>query len=422
MRALRRRTVLAGLAGAFATAGCAPFASRPSFPLGVAAGDAVPDGALVWTHFTGDDALDVVVWPEAGDLASPRRQAAPDEDGFAVVEVSGLDPGTWYLFRFESADGQVSPHGRFRTALAPDALEVVTIGATSCIKHGHKYDTLARAAERTDLDAFVFLGDAVYTDGASTLSDFRRKWADGLGGPEYVALRGSTSMITQWDDHEVRNNWEGDKVDEKLLTAARRAFLEHQPIRQDAARPLRFWRTLKWGLTAELFILDARSERDRAHGQYLSPEQLDWLVSSVTSSPAAFKLILNTVPIGAFDSPFFAPFNEDNWQGFPAQREELLRGLEASGATGVIFVSGDFHFACFGRVAKDGPGSTLFEALVGPGANGPNPLPAYPSGDPWEFSSAVNNYTSFELDPFTKKATIRYHAGDGRIIFERVLG
>jgi alkaline phosphatase D len=343
MRALRRRTVLAGLAGTFATAGCAPFALKPGFPLGVAAGDALPGGALLWTHFTGDDALDVVVWPEAGDPSPPRRQAAPDEDGFAVIEVSGLAPGTWYLFRFESAGGLVSPNGRFRTALAPDALEVVTIGATSCIKNTHKYDALARAAERTDLDAFVFLGDAVYTDGSSTLSDFRRKWAEGLGGPEYVALRGSTSMVTQWDDHEVRNNWEGDAVDEKLLTAARRAFLEHQPLRQDPARPLRFWRQLTWGRTAELFILDVRSERDRAQGQYLSPEQLDWLVSSVTSSPAAFKLILNTVPIGAFDSPFFAPFNEDNWQGFPAQREELLRGLEASGATGVIFVSGDFH-------------------------------------------------------------------------------
>ena len=108
------------------------------------------------------------------------------------------------------------------------------------------------------------------------------------------------------------------------------------------------------------------------------------------------------MPIGAFDSAFFAPFNDDNWQGFPAQREALLSGLEASGATGVIFVSGDFHFACFGRVARKGPGSTLFEALVGPGAQGPNPLPAYPSGDPWEFSSAVNNYTTFQLDPFTR--------------------
>ena len=418
---LRRRTVLAGFAGALA-AGCLPAEGNSLFPLGVAAGDAVPDGALLWTQFTGHDALSVAVWPEQGDSALALRRDAAGDEGYCVVEVDGLEPGTWYLFRFEAADGQTSPLGRFRTALAADALEIITLGATSCIKRGYRYDTLARAAERTDLDAFIFLGDAVYTDGASTLKDFRRKWAEGLRGPEYLALRSSTSLITQWDDHEVRNNWEGDTVDARLLANARQALLEHQPFRRNEARPQQYWRSLKWGKTAELFILDARSERDRALGHYLSPEQLKWLIKGVNESDAVFKLILNTVPIGAFDAPFFAPFNDDNWQGFPAQREELLTRLEAAGTKNVMFLSGDFHFACFGRVAKSGPGATLFEALVGPGAQGPNPLPAYPSGDPWEFSSAVNNYTSFQLDPFTRQALIKYHAGDGRILFERIIG
>ncbi len=421
---LRRRTVLAGLAGALASGCVGSKLSTAPFPLGVASGDALADGALLWTHYTGGSELDVSVWPETGDLTSLRRFPATNADGFAMVEVSGLQAGTWYLFRFESTagEGNVSPLGRFRTALAPDALEVITFGATSCVKAGHSYAALGHASERTDLDAFVVLGDAVYTDGASSLSDFRRKWADGIEGPEYAALRGSTSLITQWDDHEVRNNWEGDSVKPALLDAARRAFLEHQPIRQNETRPQRFWRSLKWGLTAELFILDARSERDRSRGEYLSNEQLEWLIDGVARSPATFKLILNTVPIGAFDSPFFAPFNEDNWQGFPKQREALLHGLEDAGTRNVMFVSGDFHFACFGRVAKQGPGSTLFEALVGPGANKPNPLPAYPSGDPWEFSSAVNNYTTFRLDPFANEIRVRYHAGDGRMLFERTVG
>lgn len=419
MRKLHRRTVLAGLAGAMAAAGCVPGLSSEPFPLGVAAGDALSDGALLWTNYNGGEVLELQVWPEAGDLGLLQRHEAPHEDGFVMVDVKGLEPGTWYNYRFEAASGEASPLGRFRTALAADALEVVTFAATSCIKRGHSYAALGHAAERTDLDAFVFLGDAVYTDGASNLRDFRRKWAEGLRGPEYLALRGSTSLITQWDDHEVRNNWEGDSVKPALLHGARQAFLEHQPLRHSGGR--RFWRSLKWGRTAELFILDARSERNRSQGHYLSPEQLDWLIEGVASSQAAFKLILNTVPIGAFDQPFFAPFNDDNWQGFPEQREALLRGLERSGTPGVIFVSGDFHFACFGRAAKHGPGSSLYEALVGPGANKPNPLPAYPKGDPWEFSSAVNNYTSFQLDPFSHEARVRYHAGDGRVLFDRVV-
>jgi alkaline phosphatase D len=417
---LERRTVLAGLAGALGV-GCTSLTAGKLFPLGVAAGDATSDGALLWTHYTGFDALEVVAWLETGSGEVMRRLPVETQEGYAVVEVSELEPGTWYLYRFETSTGETSTIGRFRTATAADSLEIVTLGATSCIKEGHSYAALGHAAGRTDLDAFIFLGDSVYTDGSSSLSDFRRKWADGLRGPEYVALRGSTSLITQWDDHEVRNNWEGDDVKPELIANARRAFLEHQPLRQNPERPHRFWRSLKWGRTAELFILDARSERNRLKNHYLSPEQLDWLIEGVSQSPARFKLILNTVPIGAFDSAFFAPFNSDNWQGFPEQREALLRGIEATGTDGVMFVSGDFHFACFGRVAKKGPGSKVFEALVGPGANKPNPLPAYPKGDPWEFSSAVNNYTTLQLDPASGEARVRYHAGDGRTLFDRVI-
>lgn len=415
---LKRRTFLAGLAGTVA-AGCAPDLSG-AFPLGVAAGDADAHGALLWTRYARFDPLQLRVWPENGDDGRALELPAPVVDGFAMVEVDQLSPGTWHRYGFVSETGEESPLGRFRTALAPGALERITIAATSCIKAGHSYAALGRAAERTDLDAFVFLGDAVYTDGASSLADFRDKWEDGLKGADYRALRGSTSLVALWDDHEVRNNWEGDSVDPTLLSNARRAFLEHQPVRRDEANPLRYWRSLKWGRTAELFVLDGRSERNRARGEYLSPEQLDWLVKGVQESEATFKLVLNAVPIGTFDSAFFTPFNDDNWQGFPVQRAALLEGIEA-GTSGVIVVSGDFHLGCFGRIAKTGPGARTFEALVGPGANAPNPLPTYPRGDPWEWSSAMMNYTSFELDPHTRQATVRFHAGDGRTLFERVI-
>ena len=174
---MRRRTVLAGFAGVLASGCVGSKLNTAPFPLGVASGDAIADGALLWTHYSQGTELDVSVWPETGDLTSLRRFPAANADGFSMVDVSGLQAGTWYLFRFESSLGDVSPLGRFRTALAADALEVITFGATSCIKAGHSYAALGHASERTDLDAFVFLGDAVYTDGASSLSDFRRKWA-----------------------------------------------------------------------------------------------------------------------------------------------------------------------------------------------------------------------------------------------------
>lgn len=424
MKLLHRRTFLGGMAAALGSFGvaCGPPIEKKGFPLGVAAGDATPDGALLWTLYNGEEALDVVVWPEAGELTGQRRMPAPDVEGFIIADFTGLRPGTWYNFHFEGPSGETSPIGRFRTALAPGQLEKLTFAATSCIKHGNSYAALGDAGSRTDIDAFIFLGDAVYTDGAKSLEDFRKKWSRGLGEPEYTGLRGSTSLISLWDDHELRNNWEKGNVKPGMLDAARRAFLEHQPLRQNAAQPNRYWRSIKWGDTAELFVLDARSERDRKAGHYLSPEQLDWLIKSVQTSTAKFKLILNTVPIGPFDTALFAPFSSDCWLAFPEQRNELLSRLEATGAKGVLIVSGDFHFGCFGRANRAGtPGYGLYETLVGPGANHPNPSPTYPHGDPWEFSTAKKNYATFELDPFTEQARVRFHSEDGRVLFDRVL-
>jgi alkaline phosphatase D len=389
----------------------------------VASGDVTATSALLWTKYTGFDALQLRVWAEIGDvMTAPLMPVEGRDGGFVILDLKSLLPGQWYRFRFESEEGEVSPLGRFRTAIAEDALETITLGATSCIKEGHSYAALGHASRREDLDAFIFLGDTVYTDGAFTLEEYREKWTKGLRGDDYQALRGSTSLVALWDDHEVRNNWEGDTVDAVLLDHARRAWHDHQPFRRSPVDPNRYWRSLRWGRTAELFVLDGRSERNRADGQYLSEEQLDWVIDGVNRSDAVFKLVLNAVPIGAFDSAFFAPFNDDNWQNFPRQRTRLLEGLERSnGGEGVIVISGDFHLGCFGRVARSGPGSRIFEALVGPGANAPNPLPTYPRGDPWEFSTALSSYSSFVLDPHTRKATVRYHSGSGRTLFEREL-
>lgn len=418
---LSRRAVVSGL-GALAATGCGPGVElKGPFPLGVASGDATESALVVWTRYEGvAKELTVVVWREGETDAGARREPAGVVNGACSFDLTGLAAATWYRYRFESGvAGEVSPEGRARTAFAPDALAPLVLGASCCIKYNHSYGALSHAAGRTDLDAFVFLGDSVYTDGSSSLGDFRTAWARGLVKPEYTALRGSTSMITQWDDHEVRNNWDGDSVDPVLLANARQAFLEHQPLRLDAGPTGRLWRRLSWGRTVDAWVLDSRSERNRAQGHYLSPEQLTWLTDGIANSQAVFKLVLNTVPIGSFDSAFFAPFNGDNWQAFPAQRTQLLQAIADSDARGVIFMSGDFHFGCVGQVAPHGPGSKLLETLVGPGAQAPNPSPSYPYNAQWPFSTGINNYVTFGFDPSARTVAIQYVASAGRVLFDR---
>lgn len=403
-----RRTFLAGLTAA--AAGCRP--ALAEFPIGVASHVSGPTNAVLWTRTLTAERLTVSIWKD--DEATARSFEATPKDGTTHAPVEGLEPNTRYRFVFTAADGTRSDVGSLRTQPPTDALVPVTIGATSCIKDTHPDDALAHAATRDDLDAFIFLGDTIYADKAITLSDYRREWLHGLAGPGYRALRGSTSLISLWDDHEVYNDWDGAHVTPSRLEYGRKTFNEHQPGTPEG--PL--WRKISWGHTVDLFVLDARSERDVDAGHYISQEQAAWLIEGVANSPAVFKLILNSVPIGSFDSPLFSFFSSDNWLSCPQQRAQVLQGLEDSGATGVHFLSGDFHFATVGRVSREGPGSKLMEFLVGPGAQAPNPSPTYPGPPQWDFASGHCNYATFHCDPITRVMKVQYRRGNGAVMFE----
>src|SRR6267143_713377 len=126
---------LAALAALGQLAGCVPtqpfkFEKDP-FALGVASGDPVPDGVVLWTRLApepltgggmGTAPVDVE-WLVARDEAMKdvvRRgtsAAAPDLAHSVHVEVGGLEPDRVYWYRFR-AGGAERPIGRTRTAPA----------------------------------------------------------------------------------------------------------------------------------------------------------------------------------------------------------------------------------------------------------------------------------------------------------------
>lgn len=410
----------AALKAAGLLAACGPRFEAPGpFPLAVSSGDATPTRTVLWTLYTGERALGVEVWRADGGGTVFRGAATPSSGGFVHVDVDGLEPFTWHGFKFTDGDEDSAP-GRFRTAPAAGQVVPLIFGAVSCTKDGYPLDPLAQAARRTDLDAFLYLGDTVYADGASDLDGFRRKWREGLGHPAQRALRCATGSICTWDDHELFNNWDLEQLpmlpnDEYY--AGLQAFYEHQPVRPGAGKHL--WRSLRWGATAEVFVLDCRGERKPSAHQYLSRAQLDWLKAGLKASPAAFKLILNSVPISNFPGFFFESTADDRWQGYPAQREEVLAFIDDEKIPGVLWVSGDFHLACMGRVSRTGPGSNAIEVLVGPGGQAPNQSPTYPGPPQFDWASGINNVTTLALDPATRAVTVTYLDGRARVLTQR---
>jgi alkaline phosphatase D len=394
-----------------------------TFPLGVASGDvdSTTGQAVLWGKHTGAASLRLVVWLPAGGVVLDRAVTRAD-GGFLHAGIAGLTPGTAHHFAFVEMNGtrQVarSPIGTFRSPHAADASPDLDIAAFACTKQGRDFATLSRAVSR-ELDCVLMLGDTSYNENCSTVSQYRTKWAENLGTPAYKALRAHQAALVTWDDHEVANNWDPEKISPGQLAAATQTFFEHLPLRR-LEQPNRIWRRSRFGTTLEVFVLDSKGERRSSRKEYLSREQLDWLESGLASSPCAFKMIMSSLPIGDFPWPWDFVKNL-RWAGFPSQREEILRFIDERRIEGVMWLAGDFHLGSVGRVAEEGLGSSQWEILCGPGAQRGNPLVYTMNDTQWPFATATSNMTFFHLEPSTGRAVVQHVAGDGEMLNETTL-
>jgi alkaline phosphatase D len=402
-----------------------PWAESSNFAFGSSSGDATADRVLVSTRYDGMAPLRLLVWRmEQGVYAQLAADVAvtPGDGGFLQLDVQQLTPGAHYRYAFVegTTPRQRSPIGRFRAALAPGQAETLVFGASSCTESG-ACAPLLHASTRTDLAAFLLLGDTSYNDGADTLAEYRAKWHQSLSRDAYRRLRASTSLICTWDDHEVTNNFNPETISDAKLVAARQAFFEALPIRRHEMAPNRLWRSLRWGDAVEVFVLDVRGERKPSTllttQEMLSQAQVLWLKQALKDSRARIKLIMNSVPITDFG---FSAFNTDGWRAYQRQRLELLRHVEDEGIRGVVWVAGDHHFASVGTISANGPGANALEALAGPAQHTPNPLFRLLTAPRWPFSSGDNNWLALHCDPARGEVRLVFHDGMGMALFDRV--
>ena len=419
--------------------GALPEAGLATFPIGVWSSDPTSDAGaslaiLLGTRYLGEGPLELVVY-RVDDFSTANQPIGPvvhraavslDDGGFVRFDLRSADVAfrahTDHAFVFVTAVER-SPVGRFRTPPAADATPVITLGVTSCASYTFRpFQVLERAAE-SDLDAFILLGDTTYADDARSLSDYRGNWQRNLQQAGYTKLRPRIPTIATWDDHEVDNNWNPETFDGARLASATRCFFEHTTPR--SASP-KIWRSLRFGHTVEVFVLDGRGERrpstrTSSDPLYISNEQRDWLVEGLNSSPCVFKLVANTVSIAKWPALYLG--GDDRWQGYGKQRVHVLsRTAEVSG---VIWVAGDFHFGSVHRIdPPDGPFHGMTEVLVGPVAH-LNPALSIVelTGDKRQFEwlSGERNYGRFIFDPNTLTMTIEHVAPGGTVLRRTVL-
>ncbi|WP_030209455.1 alkaline phosphatase [Streptomyces sp. NRRL S-87] len=378
--ATRRRSVLktvaagaalAPLAGtaALGTATARAAEAAPAFLHGVASGDPLPDGVLLWTRVTptpdaapgsglGPDTD--VSWEVAEDrgftsvVSSGTATASAASDHTVKADVRGLRPATAYWFRF-SAGGTVSPVGRTRTAPAHDErASGVRFGVVSCANWEAGYFSAYRhLAARTDLDAVLHLGDYIYEYASggypeakyvvrehepkheiTSLADYRTRHGKYKTDQDLQALHAAHPVVAIWDDHEFANDaWSGGAENHTpgtegdwaaRVAAAKQAYFEWMPVRPSIAGTT--YRRLRFGSLADLHLLDLRSFRSEqvkvGSGKVDDPErtitgraQLDWLKSGLAASDATWKLVgtsvmISPVAFGSLPAHLLEPLTE----------------------------------------------------------------------------------------------------------------
>lgn len=393
--------------------------ASPHFRLGIASGDPSFEDIILWTYYEGFFRLIVVVWLSKPDGSLEQISSAlvsRKDGGFVHVNLGELQADQRYQYAFVELDFEnkavaQSAVGTFKTAIHPDSRQPVTFGAVSCTNQSYEPAVLEHAAQRRDLDAFLLLGDTSYNDNVNTLQGFRDRWALNLSKTPYLKLRASTSVIATIDDHEIIDDFDPETIEPERLKAALQAFFDHLPIKRNQEHPRRIWRKFSFGKSVDVFTLDSRTERKPSTGsnerpEYISYEQMDWLKTGLQNSQAAFKLIMNSVPISDFGRVLAA----DRWQGYPKQRTEILSFIENQHIPGVLWLAGDFHFPSAGRISAKGLGSKAIEILAGPGAQKPNIMGAgLWLSHQFDYSSLSNNYLTLRFDPATMEVEATFN-------------
>jgi alkaline phosphatase D len=379
------------------------FRSYP-FPLGVASGDPLPDGVVLWTRLAPDPLNGggmpsqpvEVNWEisATNNFANPVQKgmylARPELNHSVHIEVSGLQPGRDYFYRFIAGD-EVSQTGRTKTAPPLGApVDRIRFGVVGCNHYENGYFTAFRRAAQENFDFIVHTGDYIYEgrghgnrtpdtvvrehkgEEIYTVVDYRNRYAQYKMDPDMMAAHASAPWLMTRDDHEVENNY--TLIDENNIppeifalrrAAAFQAYYENFPLRAaqlpDGSRQL-LYRRLQFGNLLDVSLLDTRQYRsdqpcndgsrtncaaiNDPNATMLGDAQEKWLFATLPTVKAKWTVLSQQIPMYMRDNIKAAPegqFSMDKWDAYTAARQRLFTQLRDTKAPNPVVLSGDLH-------------------------------------------------------------------------------
>ncbi len=223
-------------------------------------------------------------------------------------------------------------------------------------------------------DIFLFLGDNVYLDTAdeTVMRNKYAKLAQNSGFAKFIAAQ--IPIVSTWDDHDYGLDDAGMEFAQKEIS--KKVFLDFFKDPIDSARRKRagIYDSKIFGepgRRVQVIALDLRTFRSslkksarggnlpnsQASATVLGPEQWLWLREEL-KKPAEVRIIMSSIQVITRDNGW------GNWMNFPLERRKLFNTIKDTGANGVVFVSGDRHFAELSNM-NGGIGYPLYDLTTG---------------------------------------------------------
>jgi alkaline phosphatase D len=388
-----------------------PVAKSGTFPLGVASGFPYPGGTVLWTQLGGVSRTSRLTLQIAKDqdfkhVVEERQVTARRERDFtARARIRHLRPGHEYFYRFHTKH-KGSPVGRFRTAPPRDSQQPLRIAFISCQSYeAGFYNAQAAIAKDDSIDLVLHLGDYIYEshyydgprqdttgfnrDGTvEFLPEYREKYRLYKSDPDLQAMHAAHNFVAVWDDHEVEDNYADGMASshaqpgltnnghprrvsiQERRANAYQAYFNYMPrLRFDGDRD-RIYEHLRMGSLVDLILTDERQYRDQqpCNDAILAPcadeanpnrtmlgaKQKGWFNQTLAGSPQTWKLWANEVMLAGLQSAPQIGVNNDQWDGYAAERRELLEIALANRVSNLVPLTGDIHSFFTATATTDG--------------------------------------------------------------------
>ena len=314
-----------------------------------------------WVRTAGEDSVRLVVRQPNGPLiAGATVRSTADSDYTAVATIGGLQPNTAYTYAVQINNQplrfpQIQSVRTFPIAGQPAKFSIGFGGGAGFVPpHERMWDTIRSFQP----NALLLLGDNVYIDDPESVLMQQYTYQRRQSRPEWRALTAQTPTFTIWDDHDFSTNdsWGGPDTDVPFW----KKEWVFPIFRQNWANPgyaggdtqPGCWYSFRIA-DVDFIMLDCRYYRTNPKGSELSmlgPIQKRWLREQLQSATGQFVVLCSSVP---WDFRTKGDSN-DTWNGYRAERNEILDFVRDQKLEGVVLISADRHRSDAWKIERDG--------------------------------------------------------------------